>query len=131
MKKYASLFFCALALSSSPLIAASASSSDSTGQKPSNKVVQQASPQTKAAPSDCSQMSADEQDFANQLMDMKNRSMFCSQFTAQQRQQAMQMMGQTDASGNVMNADQAVQQVMQMSPPTQMRPRSGGGCPVK
>jgi hypothetical protein len=83
---------------------------------------------------DCTKLTADEQNFANQLMDMNNRNMFCTQFTPQQRRQAMQMMGQQDASGNMMNADQSVQQVMQsggMSPMNQQRNRSSGGCPVK
>ncbi len=61
--------------------------------------------------------------------------MFCSQFTAQQRRQAMQMMDQPDASGNMMTADESVQQVMMssgMTPPaTNAKPRTGGGCPVK
>lgn len=83
---------------------------------------------------DCTQLTADEQNFANQLMDMNNRNMFCTQFTPQQRRQAMQMMGQQDASGNMMNADQSVQRVMQsggMIPMNQQRNRSSGGCPVK
>lgn len=83
---------------------------------------------------DCTKLTADEQNFANQLNDMNNRSMFCTQFTLQQRQQAMQMMGQTDASGNMMTADQAVMQTMQvngMSPMPSSRGRASGGCPVK
>jgi hypothetical protein len=83
---------------------------------------------------DCSKLTADEQNFANQMNDMNNKTMFCTQFTPQQRQQAMQMMGQTDASGNMMTADQAVKQVMQNSgatPMTQQRGRSSGGCPMK
>jgi hypothetical protein len=83
---------------------------------------------------DCSQLTPDEQNFANQMMDMNNRNMFCTQFTPQQRRQAMQMMGQQDSSGNMMNADQSVQQVMQMggmTPMNQQKNRSTGGCPVK
>ncbi len=83
---------------------------------------------------DCTKLTADEQNFANQINDMNNKTMFCTQFTPQQRQQAMQMMGQTDASGNMMTADQAVNQVMQnsgMTPMTQQRGRSSSGCPVK
>ena len=84
---------------------------------------------------DCTQLMADEQNFANQLTDMNNRNMFCTQFTPQQRRQAMQMTGQQDASGNMMSADQSVQQVMQSggTAPT-MNPQKGkatGGCPVK
>jgi hypothetical protein len=82
---------------------------------------------------DCSQLTADEQNFANQLMDMNNRTMFCTQFTSLQRQQAMQMMGQIDASGNMMDADQSVQKVMQrnMAPMNQQQRSSSSGCPVK
>lgn len=84
----------------------------------------------------CSQLSQAEQNFAAQIMDMNNKMMFCSQMTMQQRQQAMQMMGQPDSSGNVMNADQAVQQVMgsspMMAPQTQPKSNaSSGGCPVQ
>jgi hypothetical protein len=83
---------------------------------------------------DCTKLSADEQNFAYQIMDMNNKSMFCTQFTSQQRQQAMQMMGQTDASGNMMTADMAVKKVMKnngMAPMPQQQGRSTGGCPVK
>ncbi len=83
---------------------------------------------------DCTQLTPDEQNFANQVNDMNNKMMFCTQFTSQQRQQAMQMMGQMDATGNMMTADQAVKQVMQnngMTPMSQQKSRSSGGCPVK
>jgi hypothetical protein len=83
---------------------------------------------------DCNKLSADEQNFAYQIMDPNNKSMFCTQFTAQQRQQAMQMMGKTDASGNMMTADMAVKQVMQtngMVPAAGGQSKSTGGCPVK
>ena len=82
---------------------------------------------------DCSKLTVDEQGFANQLNDMNNKSMFCTQFTLLQRQQAMQMMGQMDASGNIMTADQAVIQTMQnngMSPASTPKGRPSG-CPVK
>ncbi len=83
----------------------------------------------------CAKLTSDEQNFANQMMDMNNRNMFCTQFTKQQRQQAMRMMGQQDSAGNTMNADQSVQQVMQMggmSPMSnQQKSRASGGCPVK
>ena len=83
---------------------------------------------------DCTKLTADEQNFAYQIMDMNNKSMFCTQFTSQQRSQAMQMMGKTDAAGNIMTADMAVKQVMQnngMKPMPQQQGRSPGGCPVK
>ncbi len=134
MKKFA---FCvsALALAAgSQLFAAPASANGATGQQPASGSAQQG--QMMMQSPNCSQLTQTEQNFAAQIMDMNNRTMFCTQFTAQQRQQAMQMMGQPDSSGNTMNADQAVQQVMgsgsMPSPATQPRPRtSGGACPVK
>lgn len=83
---------------------------------------------------ECSHLSQAERSFSSQIMDTKNKTMFCSQFTMQQRKQAMQLMDQPDSSGNTMNADQAVQEVMgsgAMVPmtPQKMKP-SGGGCPV-
>jgi hypothetical protein len=100
-------------------------------QQPSN-TAGQAQSMTGNAP-DCSKMSPAEQSFANQLTDMGNKGIFCSQFSSQQRQQAMQMVGQPDTSGNVMNADQAVNQVLLQSqtPATQPKKRAGGACPVK
>jgi hypothetical protein len=130
MKKTA-LFLSALAVATSASLFAA---SNSTAQKGSGKAsLGQMQDQTMNQNPDCSQMTSDEQNFANQMMDMNNKSMFCTQFTPQQRQQAMQMMGQPDASGNLMNADRAVQQVMQnsgMTPSTRAR-SSSGGCPVK
>ncbi|MGC1878471.1 MAG: hypothetical protein WA347_06880 [Rhabdochlamydiaceae bacterium] len=109
----------------SPLILAATSTlfagSNNSNQKGSGKApLGQMQDQTMNQTPDCSQLTADEQNFANQLMDMNNRSMFCTRFTPQQRQQAMQMMGQTDTSGNMMNADQAVQRVMQRNGMTPM-----------
>jgi uncharacterized membrane protein len=128
MKKYI-LSLSACVISASSLFAAAG---NSNRQKQPASVAQQGQAQMMTPPADCSKMSADEQNFASQMSDMNNKSMFCSQFTPQQRQQAMQMMGQPDASGNMMSADQAVQQVMQSSTPsTQRRTRAGGGCPVK
>ena len=96
------------------------SSSPAQGQTPVN--------------TECNHLSQAEQSFSAQVMDAQNKAAFCSQFTMQQRQQAMQLMGQPDSSGNIMNADQAVQEVLGSAaavPMTQqnMRP-SGGGCPV-
>jgi hypothetical protein len=110
-----------LALSATQLFAAS-----------DNVIAQQSQAQMSSV-ADCSKMSTAEQSFAGQLTDVNNKAMFCSQFTPQQRQQAMQMSGQMDASGNRINPDQAVQQVMASAsiPATQPRVRSGGGCPVK
>jgi hypothetical protein len=78
---------------------------------------------------DCSQLTQDEQNFAAQIMNMNNRTLFCNQFTSQERQQAMQMMGQKDSSGNAISADQAVQQVLGSG--AQQTTRANRGCPVK
>lgn len=114
------------ALISSVFILFASSLFAGNGQKSSSKTAQQ-QPAVPAA--DCSQMSADEQDFSTQLSDT-NKSLFCSQFTPQQRMQAMQMTGQPDSLGNTMTADQSVQKVMQMGG-IQPKKRTGGGCPVK
>jgi hypothetical protein len=109
------------------LLGTSLSLFGATGNNSSNQTMQM-------QPADCSNMSADEQSFANQLMDSNNKMLFCSQFTPQQRQQAMQMNGAKNASGNAMNADDAVQQVMQTSSTSPMAPakgRTGGACPVR
>jgi hypothetical protein len=124
MKKFAFCLSSLIATASASLFAAPASyGSNGTGQQG----------QMMQTP-DCSQLRPDEQIFAAQIMDMNNRAMFCSQFSRQQRQQAMQMNGQRDDSGNVMNADQAVQQAMgsapMMTPSTQQK-SSNGGCPVQ
>ena len=121
MKKFV-FVLSALVLSASSSLCAAQNSSKASAQ----------SGQMTNQNADCSQLSPQEQNFANQVMDMNNKTMFCSQMTMQQRQQAMQMMGQPDASGNMMNADQAVQQVMGATPMTQPKPKaSNGGCPVK
>ena len=126
MKKYV-LFLSMLGISANSLFAAAVNSNGS------NPVKHEEQAKMLAQAADCSTMSVDEQNFANQLNDMNNRTAFCTQFTSQQRQQAMQMNGQLDSSGNMMNADQAVQQVMQMNstPAMQQGKRTGGGCPVK
>lgn len=121
MKKYV-LFSSVVIFSASSLFAGN-------GKKSSDKTAQQAQQQTMAPASNCSQLSADEQKFSSQLND-GNKMMFCSQFTSQQRVQAMQMAGQPDVNGNMISSDQAVQQVGQMGV-TQPKKRAGGGCPVK
>lgn len=98
-------------------------------QQPNGNMAQQ---QQLGPGTDCSKLTVAEQSFANQLTDMNNRSLFCSQFNVQQRQQAMNLQNQPDAMGNTMSADQAVQQVMQMGAPSSAQPRrSGRACPVK
>ncbi|HKY99815.1 MAG TPA: hypothetical protein VJ112_01480 [Rhabdochlamydiaceae bacterium] len=88
------------------------------------------------AMADCSAMSADEQQFSNQIMDQNLKMMFCNKFTPDQRSTAMQMMNQPDAQGNMMTSDQCVQKVMKdnnMMMPMMQQQKSGGtgGCPVK
>lgn len=124
MKKYV-LFLSMLGISANSLFAAAVNSNGSNPQEGQTKLLAEAA--------ECSTLTPAEQNFANQLNDMNNRSTFCTQFTSQQRQQAMQMNGQLDSSGNMMNPDQAVQQVMRMSSTPAMQPkkRTGGGCPVK
>jgi hypothetical protein len=91
-----------------------------------------------AAPMDCTQLSAAEQQFASGLS-ADSKAMYCGMFNADQRMAAMQQVGQPDASGNVMTADQAVQKVAQdnnmmmpgMPMMTPAKPAPGGGCQVK
>ncbi|HEX4839256.1 MAG TPA: hypothetical protein VFU89_02300 [Rhabdochlamydiaceae bacterium] len=81
------------------------------------------------APMDCSNMSADVQQFSSQLNAM-NKKMFCGQFTADQRSTAMQYASQQDANGMTMTPDRAVQKVgaeNKMTPSA----RSPTGCPIK
>ncbi len=67
----------------------------------------------------CSNLSADEQNFASQLTD-PNRKIFCGQFTADQRKEAMAAAcsGKTNcgtdrkAGKMILSPDDAVQQVM-------------------
>lgn len=82
---------------------------------------------------DCTQLTEAEQDFAAQIMDMNNKTAFCSQFTLEQRDQCMQLLGQPDNNGNPMNADQACMQVMGSNTPMTQQKSTGvrGGCPVQ
>jgi len=85
---------------------------------------------------DCSMMTADEQQFANKIVDSNLKMMFCNKFTPDQRSTAMQMMNQPDAQGNMMTSDQCVQKVMKdnnMMMPMMQQKKSGGpgGCPAK
>ena len=97
-----------------------------------------AAPPPPAAPSvpGCSQLPADQQSFAAQLTSQDNQIMFCTKFTPQLRQQAVQKMGKPDPSGNKITADQAVEQIMAANgllPPSQQpKPKTyGGACPVQ
>lgn len=87
-----------------------------------------APPQIETEATFCSQFSKAEQNFAAQMNDIKNKKMFCSQFTPEQRQQAMRIAAELDTRGNRMSADQAVQSVNARA---SQKPRSNGGCPVK
>jgi len=81
------------------------------------------------APMDCSNMSADVQQFASQLNAM-NKKMFCGQFSADQRSMAMQYASGQDASGMTMTADRAVQKVAAENKMTPSA-RAPTGCPIK
>jgi hypothetical protein len=81
----------------------------------------------------CSQLTTDEQDFANQLSPT-HKMMFCNKFTPSMRQSAMQMSGEMGSEGNLVTNDQAVEKVAKdnnMMMPTQPPVRQGGSCPVK
>lgn len=87
-----------------------------------------------AQPAQCSQMTPEEQTFANQLTDPNNQTIFCSQLTSDQRQMAMQLTGRVDAKGNKITADQAVQQVVLTSKggsSTTPNRKPGGACPLQ
>jgi hypothetical protein len=61
--------------------------------------------------SDCSSLSDKEQRFANQL-NRKNRSAFCNTFTSDQRGLAMELTGQKDEYGEIMDENTAVEKVI-------------------
>ncbi len=81
---------------------------------------------------DCSQLSTDEQDFANQL-NPTNKMVFCGKFDADMRQSAMGMAGQMGTEGMLMTNDQAVEKTAKdnniMAPAAPAR--QGSGCPAK
>ena len=84
----------------------------------------------------CSQLPADQQSLAAQLTSQDNQIMFCTKFTPQQRQQAVQKMGKPNAGGSKTTADQAVEEIMAANgllPPSQQpKPKTyGGACPVQ
>lgn len=78
----------------------------------------------------CSNLSAEEQDFAGQLT-QANAMTFCSQMSPVQRKKAMQMVQVSGSSGMQMSPDDAVQNVMQNKTQNNMRQRTGGACPVQ
>lgn len=82
---------------------------------------------------DCSQMTPDEMDFANQLNPM-NKAMFCGKFSSDMRNSAMQMSGEMGPDGNMITNDQAVEKVAKdnnMMMPAAPAARQGGSCPAK
>ena len=83
---------------------------------------------------DCSGMSADMQQFSSQLSPA-NMKMYCGKFNDDQRQAAMQMNGQMDASGSAMTPNGAVEKIAKDNNmmPAAATPgsRPGGACPVK
>lgn len=101
-----------------------------SNQAPSQQQTQTMQEQPMEVP-ECSQLSPAEAQFANQLTDPANKILFCTQFTPQQRKEAMQMVGKPDAMGNRMSADQAVQQLGGGGASIQPGRRPGGACPVK
>jgi hypothetical protein len=90
-------------------------------------------PPPPAAPivADCSNLSADEQQFAAQLS-APNKAIFCGQLTPAQRMAAMQMVRTPDATGAMLTPDQAVQRVAPApAPAPSSQPQNAGGCPVQ
>jgi hypothetical protein len=81
--------------------------------------------QAPQASKDCAGMTPAEQLFATQL-NATNKSTFCGKFTSAQRQRAMSLRGQPDATGAAMTDDGAVQKVVQENAKA-----PSGGCPVK
>lgn len=81
---------------------------------------------------DCSQLTADQQDFANQLSPT-NKMIFCSKFNDSQRASAMSTAGQMGASGTLVTNDQAVEKVAKDNniPVPTTTPRQSTGCPAK
>jgi hypothetical protein len=79
---------------------------------------------------DCSNFSTMEQQFSSQLTP-SNMQMFCGKFNQPQRNAAMQMAGQTDAVGNVMTQDQAVQKVAQDNNMMPSQQKNQSGCPMQ
>lgn len=89
---------------------------------------------TQVAYVDCSNLTEDEQNFAQQ-MSPANQMMFCQKFNQKQRSKAMDMAGTMDNNGKMMTADMAVQKVakdnnmmMPMKPNGQMNDQGMGDC---
>ena len=78
---------------------------------------------------DCSTMSMDMQQFAQQLTPA-NKAMFCGQFTDGQRASAMQMASTQAPGGVAVMPDDAVQKVAGASG-TNPQGKTPTGCPVK
>ncbi len=78
---------------------------------------------------DCSQLTADQQQFAYGLIP-ENRALFCGKFSDVQRAAAMQLTSQPDPTGALLSPDQAVARVAAANNMTPAK-KSSGGCPVK
>jgi hypothetical protein len=61
--------------------------------------------------SDCSSLSDKERRFANQL-NSNNRSAFCKTFTSDQRRLAMELTGEKDEYGEIMDENKATEKVI-------------------
>lgn len=82
---------------------------------------------------DCTKLSAQEQDFANQL-NPTNKMLFCSKFNPDMRKNAMNSAGLMGSDGTLVTNDQAVEQVAKsnnMMPTMAPAARSAGSCPAK
>lgn len=100
-------------------------------QQPNQQPAQQ--PKMTTPKMDCSQLSPDEQDFAEELSPMQKR-MFCSKFDPSMRSSAMEMSGQMGEDGTLITNDQAVEQVAKannMAMPKSSQTRKSGSCPTK
>lgn len=87
-----------------------------------------------APKSDCSQLTPDEIDFANQLSPV-NKALFCGKFSADMRASAMEQSGQMGNNGTLITNDQAVEKVakdngVMMAAPAAPAQRQGS-CPTK
>jgi hypothetical protein len=91
-------------------------------------------PQPMNQMADCSKLSSDAQDFADEL-NASNKMMFCNKFNDAQRNSAMDMSGTMGKDGKLMTNDQAVEKVARdnnmMAPAKPSTTRPGGSCPVK
>ncbi len=104
--------------------------------QPANGTAPKQVPQTKPMPApkaDCTKLTAQEQDFANQLNPM-NKALFCTRFTADMRKSAMEKAGEMGMDGTLVTNDQATEQVAKdynLTVPSMPGTRPSGSCPAK